>query len=279
MKIVLMFALAALTAAAHAENASVDAKIAALEKKAATIGAQKKKYTREEIENQPKVLKKTGGFVDVAAKGTSVLVIDARAKAGGAPDQFRMIFEKLSKTHVEVEKTPLASTACPVAVVKERLAAVKAAYALIVVENDKTSGLSVQPEDRVVVINAAKYKEGSDPVRREERVLKELWRGLGFVGGLGYAPFKNDVLQPVFSVTELDGLEYQVMQPMNFMRMYERMAKFGVKRARHIPYRIAVTEGWASAPTNEYQKAVWDEVHKLPAEPIKIKPETKKVEK
>ena len=47
-------------------------------------------------------------------------------------------------------------------------------------------------------------------------MVKELWRALGSVSGIGYAPFQNDVLQPVYSVAELDALVYQVMQPMHF---------------------------------------------------------------
>ena len=44
-----------------------------------------------------------------------------------------------------------------------------------------------------------------------------------------------------------------------------------------VTYGRAVREGWAPAPTNEYQKAIWDKIHAMPTEPIKIKPETKKV--
>ena len=44
-------------------------------------------------------------------------------------------------------------------------------------------------------------------------------------------------------------------------------------------YRKACEEGWAPAPTNDVQKAIWDKVHAMPTEPIKIKPETKKTEK
>ena len=42
-------------------------------------------------------------------------------------------------------------------------------------------------------------------------------------------------------------------------------------------YRKACQEGWAPAPTNDIQKAIWDKVHAMPTAPIKIKPETKKV--
>lgn len=153
----------------------------------------------------------------------------------------------------------------------------KAAFALMVVEDSVLPGLATYPEERIAVVNFSKYQSGNDPVRREERVVKELWRALGFVSGIGYAPFKNDVFQPIYSVDELDAEIYQVMQPLNFQKMYPTMSKFGIKRARHIPYRLAVVEGWAPAPTNQYQQAIWDKIHQLPTEPIKIKPETTKV--
>ena len=255
-------------ACAEAKTSEIDVKVAEIAKKAEA--AAKPKMTRAQIENRPEVLKKTGGFVDSPAAGTAIVVVDARAKSGGAPDQFATVYRDLSKMLVTVEKTPLKEGTCPVTLAAERLAAHKAAFAMVVIDEEKYSGLMVIPEDRLVVVNAAKYKEGTDPVRREERVIKELWRGLGFVSGIGYAPFKNDVFQPVYTIPELDALEYQVMQPMNFQKMYGMMAKYGIKRARHIPYRLACMEGWAAQPTNEHQKAIWEQVHKLPEKPIKI---------
>ena len=50
-------------------------------------------------------------------------------------------------------------------------------------------------------------------------------------------------------------------------------------REARVPYLVAVQEGWAPQPTNDVQKAIWDKVHALPTEPIKIKPEEKKTEK
>lgn len=265
---VIVMAVSVAACAEEAKTSEIDVKVAEIAKKAEA--AAKPKMTRAEIENRPEVLKKTGGFVDSPAAGTAIVVVDARAKSGGAPDQFATVYRDLSKMLVTVEKTPLKEGTCPVTLAAERLAAHKAAFAMVVIDEEKYSGLMVIPEDRLVVVNAAKYKEGTDPVRREERVIKELWRGLGFVSGIGYAPFKNDVFQPVYTIPELDALEYQVMQPMNFQKMYGMMAKYGIKRARHIPYRLACMEGWAAQPTNEYQKAIWEQVHKLPEKPIKI---------
>ena len=55
------------------------------------------------------------------------------------------------------------------------------------------------------------------------------------------------------------------------------LAKIGVTPERQVMYLRACHEGWAPAPTNEYQKVIWDKIHALPTAPIKIKPETKKV--
>lgn len=279
MKHLMIFTLIVISLFAYADDdakamakAEIESKISELSKKVEQSG--EKKLTREEIERMPKVLEKTGGFVDVAAQGVSVWVVDARNNVGGAPDQFAEVFANLSKTNVQVEKTPLKNDQCPAKMIINCRAASKAMYAIAVIDDEKSSGLVVLPEERVAIVNAAKYKEGNDPVRREERIHKELWRALGFVAGVGYAPYKNDVLQPVYSVPELDSLVYQVMQPMNFQKIYTYMKNFGVTRARHIPYKLAVMEGWAAQPTNEYQKAIWDKVHEIPTEPITIKPES-----
>ena len=235
-----------------------------------------KKQTRAELENRPAVLKKTGGFLDVAAVGVSVVVVDTREKPGAAADQFKEVFERLSKTNVKVEKVARNANEKPHSKALAALKANNAAYAILIAESSDCPGLCVMPEERIAIINAKRYLGGKDPLAPETRLIKEVWRALGFVGGVGYAPYQNDVLQPVYNLRELDALVYQVMQPMNFQKMYAQMAKFGVKRARHIPYRLAVMEGWAPQPTNDYQKAIWDEVRAAPKNPMKIEFDPKK---
>ena len=54
------------------------------------------------------------------------------------------------------------------------------------------------------------------------------------------------------------------------------MEPLGVKPSILVPYRRACEEGWAPAPTNEYQKAIWDKVHAAPKNPMKIEFDPKK---
>lgn len=234
------------------------------------------KFTLEQYkERDERVLKKTGGFIDIEAKGVSVAVLDARQKPGGAAVQFADVFGPLSKTNVKQERAPIGAGTNAVDVALSFLKAQNAAYAIAIVEDAALCGLTVMPEDRIAVINATRFKDGgTDVLKPEVRIHKEIWRALGFVAGIGYAPYTNDVLQPVFSVQALDGLEYQVMQPMNFQKMYGTLSKFGVTRNRRVPYRLACIEGWAHSPTNEYEKAVWEEVKaekdQKPSNPIKV---------
>ena len=102
------------------------------------------------------------------------------------------------------------------------------------------------------------------------RVSKEVWRAIGFVGGLGYSMEENDIMQPFYTIKELDASRYPFIQPMNMAKMQKMWKRFGVKKERRIPYRVAVQEGWAATPTNDYQKAIWDEVRGLPEKPITI---------
>ena len=104
-------------------------------------------------------------------------------------------------------------------------------------------------------------------------------RAMGFISGVGFSQYENDMMQPYYTLKELDGNIHAYIQPMNMAKMGKFWKRFGVKKEARIPYLVAVQEGWAPAPTNDVQKAIWDKVHALPTEPIKIKPEEKKTEK
>ena len=68
------------------------------------------------------------------------------------------------------------------------------------------------------------------------------------------------MMQPYYTLKELDGLDNAYIQPMNMVKMQKFWKRFGVERPRKVPYRAAVKQGWAPPPTNDLQKAVWEEV-------------------
>ncbi|MBQ9431144.1 MAG: hypothetical protein IJU44_06285 [Kiritimatiellae bacterium] len=219
----------------------------------------KKEWTPEQIrERDERVMKKTGGLLDVAPSGPEVLLVDTRTMPGTAAGQVAEVFGRAAKMRVRATNVAR-SPDTALALAQKLLNDNRALMVLLVAEEKTAPALAVYPEERVAVVNADRLGEGVEAPAKEIRIIKELWRGLGMIGGAGYSAQDNCVMQPVFSLKELDETKFQVMQPINYPKMYKMFNKFGVKRSRRIPYRLAVREGWANAPTNDYQKAIWEE--------------------
>ncbi len=222
------------------------------------------KYTVEQIKaRDERVLKKTGGFLHQAAEGPRALFLDARAKPTRALDEVARVYKLATRLDADVAKEARGA-AEPLAQAKAKMASAKPLMLVMVVDGRPGDPiLAVYPEERVGVVNADRLKGGDDPSAPEMRVTKEVWRAVGFIGGLGFSPAENDIMQPIYSLRELDANRFPFIQPMNMARMQGGLwRRFGVKRERRVPYRVAVKEGWAPPPTNDVQKAVWDEVKK-----------------
>lgn len=208
-----------------------------------------------------RVLKKTGGFLYVEEKGPQVMLLDAREKAPATIDGVGELYTLGTKLPVQIAKQPRGEK-CPLEVGREIIAKGDTLLVVVVADKcDKLPALTVYPEERVGVVNADKLKgdTNGDPSAPEVRVAKEVWRAMGFIGGVGFSAQDNDVMQPVYSVAEVDGMRNPYIQPMNMQKMTYMWKRFGVDRKHRVPYRKAVQDGWAPAPTNDYQKAVWQE--------------------
>ena len=139
----------------------------------------------------------------------------------------------------------------------------------------------VAPEGRWAFVNVAKLAEGrgEKPAFFEARVKKEMARvGCILLGGIGSA-YRHNLLSFVASADGLDEFTDDTLPVDGLQRCQQYLLQMGVKPWRTVSYRKACEEGWAPAPTNDVQKVIWDKVHAMPTEPIKIKPETKKQEK
>lgn len=235
------------------------------------------KYTLEQIKaRDERVLKKTGGFIHQKAEGPQTLLVDARQKPTLTLDEVARVYKLATHLEAQVAKQ-MRGEASPLAFAKGLVESRKPLMLVAVIEgSEDLPALSVYPEERVGLVNADKLKGGDDPSLPEMRVSKEVWRAIGFVGGLGFSPEENDIMQPFYTIKEIDDSRYPFIQPMNMARMQKMWKRFGVKKERRIPYRVAVQEGWAAQPTNDYQKAIWDEVRALPEKPMKIEFDPKK---
>ena len=221
---------------------------------------KKHRLTLEEYkERDQKVLRRAGGFIYFPAEGPKLLLCEARGRAALTIDEVARLWKLGSKLEADLLKEPCGGDPLDYAtkVMGER----KPLMIVAVVEHDRLPALSVFPEERIGIVNAAKLKGHSkDPAATEMRVMKEVWRAIGFIGGLGFSAAKNDVMQPWYTLAELDSTDNAYIQPMSMMGMQQMWNRFGVKQPHKIPYRTAVKQGWAQPPTNDLQKAVWDEI-------------------
>lgn len=234
------------------------------------------KFTIEQYKaRDERVMQKTGGFLIQHAEGPQGLFVDAREKARLTVDELARVYKLGVHLDANIAKEPRGEK-CPLEYAQEKMAKEKPLFAIVIVDKcEKLPALSVYPEERIGIVNADKLQEGDDPSAPEMRVSKEAWRALGFVTGIGFSQAENDIMQPIYTIAELDANRYPFIQPMNMAKMQKMCKYFGVKKEARIPYRVACNQGWAPAPTNKYQKAVWEQVkaekNEKPSNPIKVK--------
>lgn len=235
------------------------------------------KFTLEQIKaRDERVMKKTGGFIHQKAEGPLTLLIDARETARLTIDEVARLYRLGTHLDIRTAKIPRGGQDI-FTFARSRMTDNNVLLVVVVIDKcTDLPALSVFPEERIGIVNADKLAGGDDPAAPEMRVNKEIWRAIGFVGGIGYSAQVNDIMQPYYTLRELDENRYPFIQPMNMAKMYQMYKRFGVKKERRIPYRVAVKEGWAPAPTNAYQRAVWDEVksekERGPSNALKIVP-------
>jgi len=146
-----------------------------------------------------------------------------------------------------------------------------------VVDDPTLPSLLTAPESRWTIVNVAKLAEGcSDNEKLAARVRKEILRSLAFTSGCAYATMADPLMRDVRKPSDLDGLQSEEFGIEISNRFPESAPLYGLKPWYIRTYREACEAGWAPAPTNEYQKAIWDQVHAVPAKPMKIEFDPKK---
>ena len=147
------------------------------------------------------------------------------------------------------------------------------ASSLYIVDDISLPTLLVAPESKWTAVNVASLKCDKD-VFFEARVKKEISRGFAYLCGGAGSQFPKSLVGPIPDLLSLDRMPTYELPIDSIGRMKGHMRHFGVTPARFTSYINACNQGWAPAPTNDVQKAIWDKVHEIPTEPITIKPES-----
>lgn len=132
--------------------------------------------------------------------------------------------------------------------------------------------LVVAPEEGWAVVNVAMLAEGtSDAEKIASRVRKELLRAFALAGGASFMARGAIVMRgTVRTAKELDSIPEESYGVDALMALENGLPNYGVMPWRQTTYKRACREGWAPQPTNEYQRAIWNDIRQIPNNPIKI---------
>ena len=214
------------------------------------------------------MLKRTGGFVTQpnSAKG-KVVLIDAQSlyNASNLTSVAALLGRETHFTTVAVKGSG------------DKVAELKAAngadVAVVAIQSATAPVLTVAPEEHWAAVNATKIADGlkSDAAKAkfaEARFRKELMRAFAFAAGGTDSQFPDNIMR-IASLAEGD-LFGEFIPGDTLNKASAHLKHLGLKPSVVATYRQACMQGWAPAPTNDIQKAIWDKAHEIPSKPIKI---------
>lgn len=154
----------------------------------------------------------------------------------------------------------------------KEIRAADARLGVAIVDSDEVPALVTAPEAGWAVVNVRPLAEGCDEAAFARRVRVEVLRAFALIGGAAFMQMDPVVLQGnILAPKDLDRVWAESYGADVSYAIGKRLPELGVTPWQEATYKQACQQGWAPAPTNEAQKAIWDKVHEIPSEPIKIK--------
>lgn len=152
----------------------------------------------------------------------------------------------------------------------------KGNVSLYIIDDESLPPILVAPESKWALVNIAPIAKEQRPAFFEARTKKELSRAFAYLCGATSSRFERSLTRGIASQAELDkNPDYEL--PMDIVqRFWDYMKPLGVEPVQRATYLKACQDGWAPAPTNEVQKAIWnrlkEEKERGPANGLKIVP-------
>ena len=219
---------------------------------------------------------RTGGRITQPNSGRGkVAIFNAQSRYSDA--KLKRLAERISLFyHVNVEV--IGNKSGDLSVIGKLKDDAAAAVAISVVDSESLPKSLVNYEDSWGIVNLHSVNCDPKDPKHDSRCEKLIYRTFLLTAGLADATAIGSVMWPVRKTEDLDSIGLPERPYPNLMSsVLGHLDRLGIKLTTVKTYREACQEGWAPAPTNDVQKAIWDKVHQLPTEPLKIKPETKKV--
>lgn len=147
-------------------------------------------------------------------------------------------------------------------------------FVVRVVHDNQHPLMLIAPEDKWAIVNVKKIADGVRAGQSREKLFvgrarKEIIKAFSLLCGGGSSQFPGNIMNTP-DLKSLDMVPEQI--PMDMVGYYQAyLSAHGVTPKEMTTYKIACREGWAPLPTNDVQQVIWNRVHEIPTEPIKIK--------
>lgn len=216
---------------------------------------------RSNTEILSNMLVKTGGLIQSNEEGPAILFLNTQTRINISA------FEEICLQTRKMLRLP-ATLKCsqssePLSLALKALSDKNTAAVIIIADLPGYPSLLVAPENRWVMVNIETLNEpGLSAQKFTERVHKETWRALAYLMGAANSNFDHCLMKSVLSPSDLDSLNVRSISPEPFVKILAHAQKIGMKPIRVTTYRKAVEDGWAPAPTNDIQRAIWNELKK-----------------
>lgn len=140
-----------------------------------------------------------------------------------------------------------------------------AAAAVILTDlGDGQPSILAAPDNNWAMVNVAAL--GNDA----ELAKKEALRAMVMCSGGYLSQVPITLMGPFRNLKQVKAIPTDRLPADSVMKMKNYLKEYGVEPYQVTVYMKACREGWAPAPTNEFQKAIWDKVHEIPTKPLKI---------
>ncbi len=227
-----------------------------------------------------KIYQRTGGWVRRPGTGRGKCVL-VNTQKKIPPEPFGCAAAEMSRMlRVDMEL----KEGAPVTVATASMGVLKSGgqAAVFIVDDASLPALLVAPESRWAMVNAAALvADKASAATVAKRAMKEACRAFAQLAGASNSSVPEGcVLRPVNSLRDLDALTVDCFCPEPVQRIVEHLETLGVEPFSGTIYRSACMQGWAPAPTNDVQKAIWERVmaekERGPTNPITIPPPSAK---
>ena len=218
---------------------------------------------------------RNGGIIWIDGKGKMLVsIVNDAAELAAIAGCVGQVKESL---HIKTEVKPIVAKEVSVAMFAEEMKKTNAQLGVFVVDAPNLPQSLYAMEEGWAMVNVSHLKADNPSI--DKLLLRERKAvARGFMMALGCASDQDNTspMKPIRNLAEFDKIPVAHISFWNLGTVNDFMAGMGVVPDTLTTYKRAALAGIAPTPTNKWQQAIWDQVHAIPANPMKIEFDPKK---